>query len=241
MHIHLIEGEAGCQFAVERGCVAIVVDALRASATAAMLLHAGARQLLVVRTVEEAFAVKREMPDALLFGERGGVPPDGFDFGNSPQTVEAAKNRDVVFTTTTGAQRLVACWGAQAVYMGTTTNASTVIRAAVSHKADIVIVPAGLYGDPDFNAQEDWVASAHLAAISGLPVGEGSDLDAYWRRRIEDEGIPLLFANAPHAEKLRAVNLESDIAWCARVDVTDAAPIVIARTELGVLVHNASR
>ena len=74
MHIHLIEGEAGCQFAVEHGCVAIVVDALRASATAAMLLHAGARQLLVVRTVEEAFAAKLELPGALLFGERGGVP-----------------------------------------------------------------------------------------------------------------------------------------------------------------------
>lgn len=239
MYVHVIEGEAGCRFAVNRGCVAVVVDALRASATAAMLLHAGAEQLLVVRTVDDAFAAKREMPDVLLFGERGGLPPDGFDFGNSPQTVSAAKARYVVFTTTTGAQRLVSCWGARTVYMGTTTNTSAVMRAATAHGTDIVVIPAGLHGDPDFNAQEDWVAGAYLAKISGLPVGEGKDLCAYWERRIEDEGLPLLFANAPHAEKLRAVHLESDISWCARVDVTDAVPTVIARTELGVIVHNA--
>ena len=35
---HFIEGEAGCAFAVEQQCAALVVDSLRASATAAMLL-----------------------------------------------------------------------------------------------------------------------------------------------------------------------------------------------------------
>ena len=51
---HFIEGEAGCRYAVEHGCVAIVVDALRASATAAMLLDAGATRILAVREVAEA-------------------------------------------------------------------------------------------------------------------------------------------------------------------------------------------
>ncbi len=81
---HIIEGEAGCDYARERGCVAVVVDALRASATAAMLLHHGARSILAVREVEEALTAKTKHADALLFGERGGLPPEGFDFGNSP-------------------------------------------------------------------------------------------------------------------------------------------------------------
>ncbi len=55
---HIVEGEAGCRFAADRSAVAVVVDALRASATAAMLLDAGATELLVVRTVSEAFAAR---------------------------------------------------------------------------------------------------------------------------------------------------------------------------------------
>ena len=65
---HIIEGAAGCAYAVEHRCVAIIVDALRASATAAMLFHAGARRLLVVQELAQAFAARATMPDMLLFG-----------------------------------------------------------------------------------------------------------------------------------------------------------------------------
>ena len=70
MKWHLIAGEDGCRFAVENQCVAIIVDALRASATAAYMLDAGATEILAVREVDEAYALKREYPDALLVGER---------------------------------------------------------------------------------------------------------------------------------------------------------------------------
>ena len=74
MNIHIIEGAPGCAFARENGAVAVIVDALRASATAAALLEAGAREILAVREVEEAFAARADWPDALLYGERGDVP-----------------------------------------------------------------------------------------------------------------------------------------------------------------------
>ena len=49
MNWHLIEGAEGCAYAVASRGVAVIVDALRASATAAMLLHAGASELIVER------------------------------------------------------------------------------------------------------------------------------------------------------------------------------------------------
>lgn len=238
---HVIEGEAGCRYAVDHGCAAIIVDALRASATAAMLLDAGATELHVVRSVEEAHAAKAAMPDALLFGERGGLPPEGFDYGNSPQTVAAAKGRRVIFTTTTGAGRLVQAWGAAQIFMGTTTNAHAVIDAAFTTDRDVVIVPAGLMGEPGFNAQEDWVASAYLAGLAekrGAIISEGRDLYQQWHAPIEHEGLDALFASAPHADKLRALSLDSDIAWCARTDQTSCVPMGVARTDFGVLVND---
>lgn len=236
---HLIEGEAGCAYAVEHGCVAIVVDALRASATAAMLLHAGATEILAVREIEDALAVRREWPDALLFGERGGLPPKGFDGGNSPRDVNIARDRRVIFTTTTGAGRLVAAADAFAAYMGTTVNADAVMRAAALHGRDVVVIPAGLTGEPAWDAQEDWVAAACIALMAQAPIGEGADRFAYWCGRIEHEGVARLFDSAPHAEKLRRVGLATDIGYCAQVDITNAVPCMTERHARGVVLRKA--
>ena len=233
---HLIEGEAGCRFAVEQGAVAIIVDSLRASATATMLLHAGAKRVLAVREVEEARAAQKELPEALLFGERGGVPPEGFDGGNSPREEEVAQasGKDVIFTTTTGAGRLVSAWGCAAVYMGTTLNARSVMAAANGHGRDVVVIPAGLSGDPDFDALEDRVAAAAIAAAHGGVDGEGAAAYAEYRGWIEAEGYEALFARSAHAEKLRKVDMEVDIAYCAQLDITDVVPRGVERHGLGV-------
>lgn len=237
MQWHIIEGEAGCEFAVAHKCTAIIVDALRASATAAMLLHHGARSILTVREVDEALKARATHPEALLYGERGGLPPEGFHYGNSPRETSHARGKTVVFTTTTGAGRLVSAWGAHGVLMGTTINATAVARAAAELEHDVVIVPAGFAGDPEFDAQEDWCASVAIAMKAGVTIGEGREEFEAWRDRIDGEGIEAIFNGAPHAAKLRKIGLEADISWCAQVDVTSAVPQGVARTELGVVLE----
>lgn len=237
MKAHLIEGAAGCAYAIENQCVAVVVDALRASATAAYLLHHGASEIIAVQEVEDAFRARHRYPDALLAGERGGLPPEGFDLGNSPRLIGDVSGRRVIFTTTTGAGRLVACYGAPAIYMGTTVNASAVASAAQSQGRDVVLIPAGLMSDPDFDAQEDWVAAAAIAMVLDLPVGEGALRFASWRERIVAEGVEALFDSAPHAAKLRKVGLDADIPFCAQMDSVGAVPKVMGRNEFGVAVR----
>jgi 2-phosphosulfolactate phosphatase len=246
MKWHVIAGEKGCEYAVRHGCVAVVVDALRASTTAACMLDAGATELLVVREVEEAFEMKKRYPGALLAGERGGLPPEGFDLGNSPRQVRVVEGRPVIFTTTSGAGRLVQCWGARAVYMGATVNATAVARAAASHGTDVVLIPAGLMTDPQFSAQEDWVAASAvtLAAehtLGRIEFGEGGHRCSYWRDRIHLEGVQCLFQSAPHAEKLREVGLGEDIAFCARTDCVNVAPCVVGRESPALRVKAAAK
>lgn len=236
MLCHLIEGEPGCILARQAGHVAVVVDALRASATAASLLQAGASDLVLVREVEDAYAVRRARPEVLLFGERGGLPPEGFDGGNSPRDTGMATGRDVVFTTTTGVQRMADAWGARALFMGTTMNAQRVAAAAIEAaraRSDIVLIPAGLASDPAFDAQEDWVGATvvarKIAAMTDCKIGEGRTLFERWAGLIDREGVERLFAQAPHAEKLRRVGLEIDIAYCAQVDVLESVPEAMER------------
>lgn len=68
----------------QAGGAVVVIDVIRAFTTAAYAFSRGARQILLVRTIAEALALRRRLPGALVMGEVGGMPVEGFDFGNSP-------------------------------------------------------------------------------------------------------------------------------------------------------------
>jgi len=234
IHLHLIEGEQGCRFARENNYAAVVVDALRASATAAMMFHAGAKEIFVVREVEDAFVLRRENPSLLLYGEREGLPPYGFDGGNSPREVSRVRNQSVAFTTTTGANRLISAWGCPLLIMASTVNASAAAAAIRDSEQDVVIIPAGLTSDPNFPAQEDSVAAVYIASKAGISIGEGHEQYRKWKDRIDNEGIEALFLSSLHAEKLRRRGLEKDISFCAQVDITGSVPIAVERCGVAV-------
>lgn len=239
---HLIGGESGCRFACEHRAVAIIVDALRASSTAAHLLAAGATEIWALGDVETALAAKTASPDFLLFGERGGLPPEGFDYGNRPRDAAAAHGRPVIFTTTTGTQRIFEADGAAAVLMGAAVNARAAACAAedlaAQHAADIVVIPAGLAGVPDFAAEEDWAAATTILLQADARVGVGAPAYRHWRHLLELDGLDHLFQTATHAHTLRALNLADDITACARLNTVNTTPIVTDKNDYGAILHN---
>jgi 2-phosphosulfolactate phosphatase len=234
--VHLMAGEEGCRWAREQKAVAVVVDALRASATITVLLKQGASEVVVVKEVDEAYAYRQAHPDTLLVGERGGLKVDGFDFGNSPTEIRRADvhGKPVAFTSTTGAQRLVDCLGASGVIVGTTVNASAVARhvADMSKAADvpIVIIPAGLATDPSVVAEEDWLGATALAARMDLPIHQGSEGSfQHYHRSIESTGLLAGFINSSHGQYLAHLGFTEDIHLCAQVDlITDIVPTLTA-------------
>ncbi len=239
---HLIEGEAGCAYARDHHCAAVIVDALRASATAAALLDCGATESRVVGEVAEALRARREFwTDALLFGERGGLPPEGFDYGNSPADAPLARNRRVIFTTSNGSARMLQAWGAPSIHFGTTINAAALVHFLSDQPNDVVLIPAANVAEPGFDAQEDWVAAAAIAMLADAPIGEGALFYRDTRQLIELDGVLNLFQSAPHAENLRKVGLASDIALCARMNTARSVPTVKARTAYGLVVSESTQ
>ncbi len=93
--VHLIEA------ARARGVV-IVIDVIRAFSVAAYALERGARGLWLVRTVEEALALRQREPEALLAGEVGGRMIAGFDLNNSPALMMEADVRGRLLIQRTG-------------------------------------------------------------------------------------------------------------------------------------------
>ncbi len=89
--------------------VVVVIDVLRAFTTSAYALAAGAQEIYLVGTLEEAFEMKKRDPGLLLMGEVGGLPIPGFDFGNSPAQIAAQDltGKRLVQRTSAGTQGVV--------------------------------------------------------------------------------------------------------------------------------------
>src|SRR5512133_3836854 len=95
----------------------IVVDVIRAFTNAAFIFSRGAREIYPVSTVEEALEFKSQNPNAWACGEVGGLPPEGFDFGNSPTQTEILdlKGKTIVQRTGAGTQGAVRSTNAERI------------------------------------------------------------------------------------------------------------------------------
>src|ERR1700675_2975131 len=83
--------------------VVLVIDVLRAFSVASYAFAGGVQAIWLVRTVEEALALRERMPQSLLAGEVGGRLISGFDFNNSPAQMAAANVRGRWLIQRTGA------------------------------------------------------------------------------------------------------------------------------------------
>ena len=115
---------------------AVVIDVVRATTTVVAALAAGCDGVTPVGDVNEARALA-SATGALLAGERGGLPLEGFDLGNSPGdfTRERCASRPLVLTTTNGTQAVRRCVGGQAVWAASFVNAEATARALVDSGA----------------------------------------------------------------------------------------------------------
>lgn len=234
MRWHLIEGVDGCNFAKEQGFTAVIIDALRASTTAAMLFDAGAVSLSLVPDVESALKLKSDDSSYLLYGERGGLPPEGFDYGNSPLDAHHATGHPVGFTTTNGTTLVREAIGAPAVYMASCINGLSLVQTLMQQENDVVLIPAARVDEPEHIGQEDWTAAASIIMLTDLEIGEGNAAFREWRHMISLDGMQKLFRTSEHGQYLASIGLEEDVDFCARINQTAALPKVNSENESGV-------
>lgn len=98
--------------------VVVVIDVLRAFTTAAFALSAGAGEIILVGEVDEARQLRAALPGALMMGEVGGLPIEGFDYGNSPSALLEAdlQGRTIIQRTSAGTQGVVLSTQAESMF-----------------------------------------------------------------------------------------------------------------------------
>lgn len=154
--------------------VAIVIDVIRAFTVAAYALANGARCLHLVRTAEEAFALRALEPGALLAGEIGGRLIAGFDHNNSPAQMAAAdvRGRVIIQRTGAGTQGAVDAMHADRLLVAALVNArATALYArqlATQSGHGITLMPTNTGDDP--RGIEDELCADYLEALLCRPA-----------------------------------------------------------------------
>ena len=203
----------------------VVIDVVRAFTTAAYAFGAGARSITLVAAVDEALALKAADPALLVMGEVGGLPPAGFDFGNSPTELEAAPvaGRHLVQRTGAGTQGAVRCHHADPMFTASFAVAAATLRAirALAPQRVTLVATGHTWGDED-RACADYLEQ-HLAG--------GSPDPGPYLKRVRAAVL------ARHDEVEARDTYGADLDRCARLDTFDFAMRV--RRENGRLVMRA--
>lgn len=206
--------------------VAVVFDVLRATTMMAALLDAGATGIRAVGEVETALECRQADPTVLLAGERGGIPPKGFDLGNSPVRIDPAlvAGRTVVMTTTNGTAAVGRASEASVCLMGSLTNLDALAEALRSLDQNTLLICSGTDGG---RSDEDELAAGLL--LDRLRAWNRTDAADDVADRATGAigasgGIPAAVERSWHARRLVELGFSDDVAYCARLSVTRTVP-----------------
>jgi len=223
---------------------AIAIDVLRATSTMAAALDAGAEAIQVFSDINELMRVSERWPadKRLRAGERGGARVEGCDLGNSPLDHSPAHSggRRLFMSTTNGTRCLHRIQHAPMVITAALTTRQAVVTFLQQHQPNTVwLVGSGWEGS--YSLEDTACAGAILHGMMATTQGTYKELagnDAavaavslyrHWQDRLLE-----LMHYATHGQRLLRLNNDTDLKYCAQLDILDIVPIQI---EPGVLVQ----
>ena len=205
--------------------IVVVIDIFRATSSICYGIENGANAIIPVSQVEECAAYHGT--DHLLAAERDGEVVEGFDFGNSPFAYTAAKvaGKTVVLTTTNGTHAIHLSRSAKRIVIGSFLNLSSLAQWLREEHENILLVCAGWKNN--FNLEDTVFAGAVVNQLKNdtytLDDAAIAAEDLYLFAKDDLAGF---LSKSSHSERLKKLGIEEDIAFCLRVDETNAIPVL---------------
>jgi len=189
-----------------RGTV-IVIDVLRAFSTAAYAFEAGAESISLVSGVDEALSLREQHRGWLVMGEVGGLPPQGFDFGNSPTQIreQDLTGRHLIERTSAGTQGVTRSLNAEVLVVASFVIASATVHYVLQRAPqEISFVITG--GEKN---EEDLACGEYLEALFR---GRAPDPAPFIRRVYES------YDAVRHLDPAQPEFPAADVDFCTRID-----------------------
>jgi 2-phosphosulfolactate phosphatase len=211
--------------------VVVVIDILRATSVMVQAMSQGAREIIPVNTVEEAFQMVKSFPPdtTVLGGERGSRRIEGFDLGNSPKEYhgEKVRGKRLILTTTNGTKAFHAVSSGKKVLVGSFLNIAAVAARCFELNQDLFVY---LSGDQGNFSLEDTVCGGMLIDRIVKKVGKSilltdASLSAHILFQKFEGNIVESFYLSQHGRSLVDQGFEEDLRSCSQVDVTNLVPV----------------
>jgi 2-phosphosulfolactate phosphatase len=150
--------------------VVVVIDVLRSFTVSAYALAGGARECLLISTIEEALALAQRIPDAIICAEEYGLPVPGIAISNSPTQIRAAhiQGRTLIQRSSAGTPVMGAVQSSDGMFAGSLVVASATAQAILLRRPTAVTLVAS----GDF--PEDHACALYIEAVLR---GRSVDLD----------------------------------------------------------------
>ena len=247
MYISVIPTAQQAQSINFSGQTAVVIDVLRATSVITTALESGAREVIPVKTVEEAQNLYAQCDTAktLRGGERNALKIEGFDLSNSPleykkKTVEG---KTLILTTTNGTNAINNIKGADEVILACFRNAAAVVEhfwerlpqcdsptpdpVGLSHRGsrDVVIVCAGTEGR--FSLDDGLCAGMIIDLLKQQTEVETDDLGLLLHRFYNESKSNLFGAlsGCYHLKRLFTLGFYDDIKFCLETNCVTTVPV----------------
>ncbi len=220
IQVDLIPGSPGSD-------VVIIVDALASCTAAAMLFDAGLEALWLTPSVRAA-RVHAASSGASLLGEKGGVPPEGFNLSSSPAVLAGLDfTGQQAVLMSDNAPKAVGLYGdAPHVLLGSLYNAGAVARlAARLATSEVRLVCCGFDGQEDL---DDALAAGFIAAELHklLPDSRFTGAARFTQSLLRAFPDPVeAFWRSAAGEFLRNLERSDDIGIAARVSASSSVPV----------------
>lgn len=193
------------------GGVTVIIDVIRAFTTSYHAFKNGISRIWPVATAAEAFALKEQIPNAVLAGEVNALPIAGFDFGNSPWELSHAEvtGKPLIMRTTNGVIATLNAQPCEHLFVTGLVSANATAQAILAlAPKQVVLVASHPSGDED-------IACAQY--IKGLLGGEGISATEAQTRTLNAKAAAKFYNGSN--PRLRP----EDIEMAAQYDIADFA------------------
>ena len=226
----------------------LVIDVLRATTVMTRWFELGGTELYPVKSPDEARELVLELRERgsspLLMGEVNGLPPEGFDLGNSPTELTYDLIREHycgVMSTTNGTVALnQAASSGSPVIAVSLRNYSACLDYALTLGNRIGLLCSGRKKRPSW--EDTLCAGAILESL--LARGETEMTDAsrialtLWQAR--GENLRAYVMNSTHAKYLETINFANDITFCCECDVSTVVPMLSTDEKAHIILQSVS-
>lgn len=216
------------------GQTAVVIDVLRATSVITTALENGAREVIPVKTVEEAQNLYAQCDTAktLRGGERNALKIEGFDHSNSPLEYKkkVVEGKTLILTTTNGTNAINNIIGADEVVLACFRNVAAVVEHIVglSHRGcrDIIIVCAGT--ESHFSLDDGLCAGMIIELLKQQTEVKTDDLGLLLHRLYNESKDNLFGAlsGCYHLKRLFMLGFYDDIKFCLETNCVQTVPVL---------------